>query len=133
MALAVDVSTKELERVASLAYEGQVVSVILCLSEDESLTADSLVSDWENAELSGNGYARYTVTMGAGSYNPTSARYELPTFNAQFTATGNLVYNTIVVLVGTSSYPHSVLTENPNISLVAGQVQTYRISLSCDD
>jgi len=133
MALDVNISTKELQRVAALAYEGEVASVMLCLRNDESLTEESLVSEWEDAELEGNGYVRQEVTIGTGSYSETNARYELPAFDVQFTATDSLIYDTIVIFIGESDHPYAIFTENPNIVLVAGQVQTYRISLNCDD
>jgi hypothetical protein len=133
MATDVSISTKELQRVASLAYEGQVASIMLCLRDDSSLTEESLVSEWESVELEGGGYVRQETTIGTGSYSQTNSRYELPTIDTQFTATGNLVYDAVVIFIGENDHPYAVLIETPNIVLVAGQTQTYRLSLNCDD
>ena len=85
-------------------------------------------------EKSGSGYVRYSTTVGAGSYSASNARYELPTIDAAFTATGTgYSYDRVVLYIDGATYPHSVITETPNIVLAAGQTQTYRLNLNCDD
>lgn len=133
MALGIAFSTKELERVAALAYEGEDISVMLCLIEDNLFDENTLVSEWETAEISGGGYSRYVEEIGTGSYSSTNARYQLPDIFAEFNATDTLIYDRIVIFIGTSLYPYAVLEEDPNILLSAGQTQTYKISLNCDD
>jgi hypothetical protein len=133
MALQVTISAKELERVAGLAYEGETISVMLCSLGGTEFDENTLISSWETTEVTGSGYERYTGTIGTGTYNSTSARYELPDVFAEFTSTDSLAYDRIVVFIGTSPYPYAVLEEDPNILLSAGQTQTYKISLNCDD
>jgi hypothetical protein len=135
MALTVSLSVKELERVAALAYEGETLKVMLTNVGATGYTSSSTVTNWQSVELaSSNGYARASTVIGTGSYNGTTARYELPNYDAVFTASGSgFTYDTIVVYVDGATYPHSVITESPNIVLVAGQTQTYRISLNTDD
>jgi hypothetical protein len=135
MAVSTVISQKELERVAALAYEGETLKVMLCQIGTSGFTPQSTVVNWQTVELaSANGYVRYSEVVGTGSYNATSGRYELPTIDAEFTASGaGLTFDTIVVYVDGATYPHSVITETPNIALQAGQVQTYRINLITDD
>jgi hypothetical protein len=135
MALTVSLSIKELQRVAELAYEGETLKVMLCNVGATGYTSSSTVSNWQSVELaSSNGYVRASTTVGVGSYNSSTARYELPDYDAIFTASGSgFTYDTVVVYINGATYPHSVITESPNIVLVAGQTQTYRISLNTDD
>lgn len=134
MALTAAISQKELERVAALAYEGETLKVMLCSIGATSYTAQSTVANWQSVEKSGNGYVRYSVVIGTGSYDGTDGRYELPTIDADFTATGaGYSYDRVVLYIDGATYPHSVLTESPNITLSAGQTQTYRIDLNTND
>ena len=134
MALTVSVSPKELERVAALAYEGEILKVMLCSVGATGYTAQSTVANWQSVEASGNGYVRYSEVIAAGSYDSTDGRYELPTIDAEFTASGvGYSYDRIVLYVDGATYPHSVIAENPNIVLSPGQTQTYRLNLNTDD
>jgi hypothetical protein len=134
MALTVQQSTKELARVANLAYEGETIKVALCNVGSTGYTAESTVTNWLTTELSGNGYSRFSLLLPTGAYDSVDARYEVPFFDAVFTASGSgFTYDRIVVYVDGATYPHSVITENPNIAIVAGQSKTYRILLSVDD
>lgn len=135
MALTVNVSPKELQRVAAACYEGQSLNVMLCNVGSSGYTSSSTVSNWQSVEIaSANGYTRATTTIATGSYSNTNARYELPSYDAVFNASGSgFTYDTVVIWVGSATYPHSVITETPSIVLLAGQTQTYRISLNTDD
>ena len=133
MAITTTISTKELERVAALAYEGETLKVMLCSVALTGYTAQSTVANWQSVEASGNGYVRYSEVIGTGSYNATSGKYELPTIDADFTATGAYSYDTVVLYIDGATYPHSIITENPNIVLSASQTQTYRLNLNTDD
>lgn len=134
MALTTTLSTKELARVAAAAYEGEEVNVMLCSVGATGYTAETTVANWQSVEQSGSGYVRYTATVGTGSYDSGDGRYELPDIDAAFTATGGgYSYDRVVVYFTGETYVHSVLSEDPNIVLAAGQTQTYRISLICDD
>jgi hypothetical protein len=134
MALTVQQSTKELARIADIAYEGETIKVALCNVGSTGYTAETTVTNWLTAELSGNGYTRYSLVLSTGSYDSGDARYEIPYFDATFTASGSgFSYDRIVVYVNGATYPHSVITENPNIALVPGQSKTYRIQLVVDD
>jgi hypothetical protein len=134
MAITTTISTKELERVAATAYEGETLEVMLCSVALTGFTAESSVSDWQTTEISGNGYVRYSEEIGVGSYNSTDGRYNLPVINAEFSASNlGFTYDRIVLYIDGASFPHSVIAENPNIVLLAGQTQTYRITLIQDD
>jgi hypothetical protein len=94
------------------------------------------VAQWDAAKISGNGYADITGTIGTGTYNATTARYELPQITATFTAAGgNWVYNTLYVVItdGSTSSIHSVIVESPAVTLVDGGSITYRVVLNTDD
>jgi hypothetical protein len=133
MAVSTVISQKELERVAALAYEGETVKVLLAQVGTSGYTAQSTVANWQSVELSGNGYVRYSEVIGTGAYNASTGRYELPVIDAEFTASAPYSYDTIVVYLDGATYPHSIITESPNIALAAGQTQTYRITLIADD
>jgi hypothetical protein len=134
MALTTTISPKELERVAALAYEGETIVVMLCSVGATGYTSQSTVAEWQEVEKSGNGYVRYTQVIEPGTFDNVEGRYELPDVDASFTATGaGYLYDRIVLYVEGSTYVHSVLVEDPNIALQADQVQTYRLSLFCDD
>jgi hypothetical protein len=134
MALTVQQSTKELARVANLAYEGETIKVALCNVGSTGYTAESTVTNWLTTEISGNGYSRFSLVLSTGAYDSVDARYEVPFFDAVFTASGSgFTYDRIVVYVDGATHPHSVITENPNIAMVPGQSKTYRILLSVDD
>jgi hypothetical protein len=134
MALTTTISQKELARVANLAYEGETLKVMLCSVGATGYTAESTVANWQSVEQSGNGYVRFSSVIATGSYDATDARYEIPALDAAFTATGaGYTYDRIVVYIDGATYIHSLIVEDPNIALAAGQTQTYRIQLVTDD
>jgi hypothetical protein len=134
MALTTAISQKELERVAALAYEGETLKVMLCSVGVSGFTAESTVANWQTVEQSGSGYVRYSEVIATGAYDAVDARYEMPANDADFTATGaGYTYDRIVVYIDGATYIHSLITEDPNIALAAGQTQTYRIQLTTDD
>jgi hypothetical protein len=134
MALTTTISQKELERVAALAYEGETLKVMLCSVGVSGFTAESTVANWQTVEQSGNGYVRYSELIATGAYDAVDARYEIPALDAAFTATGaGYTYDRIVVYIDGATYIHSLIVEDPNIALAAGQTQTYRIQLTTDD
>jgi hypothetical protein len=134
MAQTITISQKELQRVAALAYEGETLKVMLCSVGATGYTAQSTVANWQSVEKSGNGYSRFTATIATGSYDGTEAAYVMPDIDAAFTATGTgYSYDTVVIYINGETYLHSIIVESPNVTLVAGQTQTYRISLRQDD
>jgi len=134
MALTTSISQKELARVANLAYEGETLKVMLCSVGVSGFTAESTVANWQSVEQSGNGYVRFSSVIATGAYDAVDARYEIPALDAAFTATGaGYTYDRIVVYIDGATYIHSLITEDPNIALAAGQTQTYRIALVTDD
>lgn len=134
MALTTTVSQKELARVANAAYEGETLKVMLCSVGVTGYTAESTVANWQSVEQSGNGYVRFSSVIATGSYDAVDARYEIPNIDAAFTATGaGYNYDRIVIYIDGATYIHSLIVEDPNIALAAGQTQTYRIALVCDD
>lgn len=133
MAITVSVSAKELERIASLAYEGETAKVMLCANTN-ALTENDTVVSWQNVEIANNGYARYSQLITAGTYDTINNYYKLPDIVAEFNATNSgFFYDTVVVYIEGSVYPHSIFKENPTITLVAGQQQTYVIEIISDD
>lgn len=135
MAITTTISQNEMQRIAALAYEGKVLSVMLCSVGSSGYTAESSVADWQSVEVAtANGYQRFTATVGVGAFNANTGRYELPVINASFTATSaGYSYDRIVMFIGNSATVHSVLSEDPNIVLSAGQTQTYKLTLITDD
>jgi hypothetical protein len=134
MATTTTISQKELKRQAGLVFEGETLKVMLCSVGATGYTAESTVANWQSVEKSGNGYVRYSTTIGTGAYDAVSGTYKLPDIDAEFTATGaGYSYDRIVLYIDGETYIHSLIAEDPNITLSAGQTQTYRLSLRCDD
>lgn len=134
MALTASLSPKELQRVAVECYETRTLKVMLCSVGLTGYNSSSTVANWQSVEQVGNGYLRYSTSVAAGSYNTTAQKYLLPTIDAAFTcSTTSYSYDSIVLYIDGETYPHSVLTESPNITLQPGQTITYRLNLSTDD
>lgn len=134
MAQTISISQKELQRVAALAYEGKTLRVMLCTVGASGYTAQSTVANWQSVEKSGNGYVRFSSVIATGSYSGTAGAYVMPDIDAAFTATGaGYTFDTVVSYIDGATYPHSIITEAPAISLSAAQTQTYRLSLRQDD
>jgi hypothetical protein len=134
MATSSNISQKELKRQAGLCFEGKTLKVMLCAVGSSGYGAESTVSNWQSVELSGNGYARYSTTIGTGSYDSGTGTYKLPDINAAFTASGvGFTYDRVILYINGETYIHSVITEAPSIVLSPGQTQTYTLSLRQDD
>lgn len=134
MARTLTISQKELKRAAAAAYEGKAIRVMLCSVASTGYDAESTVTNWQSAELSGNGYARVSATIGTGSYDGTAAAYLLPDIDAVFSATGSgFTFDRVVTYINGETYVHSIVAESPAVVLNPGQTVTYRISLRTDD
>lgn len=136
MAITTAISQAELARLAADAYEGKDYRICLALNGATGLTVNSSVAAWDGEELSGNGYARVTGTIGTGSWDATDLRYEMPQIEAEFQASGGtLTYDTVYTIIddGVTETLHSIIVETPAISLVDGASIIYRITLATDD
>jgi hypothetical protein len=134
MSLTAIVPQRELAYQADLAFEGETFKLFLALNSG-SLTAESNLSAWEAVECSGGGYAAATGTIGTGSWNGTTGRYEPPILTITVTATGGgFSYDSIVLKVGTTRTHVANLTTLPStVALAAGQSRTYQVQLAQDD
>lgn len=134
MAQTTTISQKELERQAAACFEGETLKVMLCSVGATGYTAESTVTNWQSVEQSGNGYVRYSTTIGTGAYDATTGTYKLPDIDASFTATSTgYTYDRVVLYIDGETYIHSLVAEDPAIVLSAGQTQTYRLSIRQDD
>lgn len=134
MALTTGISQKELKRQAGLVYEGKTLKVMLASVGSSGYTAESTVANWQSVELSGNGYTRYSASIGVGSYDSGTGTYKIPDINASYTASGvGFTYDRVILYIDGETYIHSMLTESPAIVLSPGQTQTYTLSLRQDD
>ena len=133
--LTTTIAPKELERQAAAAFQGKYWRIFLALRQDTGLSATSTIAAWEAEKVAtANGYADVTGTIGTGSYNNTTAAYELPACTATFTATGaGYQYDSIIVQVDGSTYPHSVGLFSEAIVMAAGQTKVYSVALVQDD
>lgn len=134
MALTTSISKYELARQAAAAFEGQTYTVFLA-TRGQGMDENSLAADWTAVKASGGGYADVTGTLATGSYSGTNARYELPAITAVFTATQapGITYDTICLLIGSSTYLHSTLSEPASVALAIGQSKTYTFVIALDD
>jgi len=134
MAQTTTISQKELKRQAGLVFEGKTLYVMLCSVGATGYTSESTVANWQSVEKSGNGYARFSQAIGTGAYDATTGTYKMPDIDAAFTATGaGYSYDRVVLYISGETYIHSLIAEDPNITLSVGQTQTYRLSLRHDD
>lgn len=136
MALTITITPGELARQASLIYQGKAWEVFLVNNGALSppLTATNTYAEWKAAEVSGNGYAPVEGSISFGSYNETTARFEMPPIVAGFTAAGGPIdYDTVCVRVGGGTYLHSVQVETAPDPIADGYSRTYLISLIQDD
>jgi len=142
VALTATLSSQEFARISALAYEGLACRVSLHVNSG-ALTAESTITDWDAVKLpTANGYADFTVaSLPGGGLDPGSDdRWEIggtPGANtyieAAFTAEGaGFSFDTVMIQVGSATYPHSILVEAPSVTVAAGQTQTYRIQLLID-
>lgn len=135
MAQTTTISQQELKRQAGLCFEGKTLNVALASVGATGYTAETAVSSWQSVEKSGNGYVRYTSsTIAVGAYDAVTGTYKLPDIEATFTATGSgYSYDRVLLWFTGETYLHSLIAEDPNITLSAGQTQTYKLSIRQDD
>lgn len=132
MAVSLTISQKELERQAKAVFEGK--NYKLFLATKGALTAESTTAAWEAVEVTGNGYAAVTGSVGVGAWSTVNGRYELPSINGTFTATGaGFTYDTICLVIDGSANLHSINVEAPAITLAGGQSKSYTLTLAQDD
>lgn len=121
----------ELEFEHDLVLEGQTYKVFAAATG--SLTIASSLSLWEAAELAAtNGYAAVTGTVGTGSLNSTTGRWESPVLSGQFgPATGaGFQYDAVIIKIGSSrTMPYAVNLLSSPIVLAAGQSRGFNITL----
>jgi hypothetical protein len=130
MALTFSISPKELERQSALSFEGRTLYVMLCNVAETGYDKNSTVADWQSTEVTGNGYIRWSGILEIGSYNLSNSSYDIPSVFAEFSASSaGYSYDTVIAYLDGETYIHSLFVESPNIPLIAGQNQTYKIQL----
>lgn len=111
----------------------------LCLAQNGgSLTQASTTAQWDAAEISGNGYSRFTWTLPAGSYDGTAGRFQAPVQQATFTASiggVGLTYNAIYLVLGSGTGQNitwdtgvtAIFAESPSVALAPGEPKAYNV------
>jgi hypothetical protein len=120
----------ELEYEAGLVLTGKAYKVFLATTG--SLTLTSTLTAWEAAELATSaGYAAVTGTVGTGSYNGTTGRFEAPVITGQFgPATGaGFTFDAMVIKLASRTKPYAVNLYASPITLAAGQSRAFSITL----
>lgn len=124
---------------------GQNKQARLCLAQNAgSLSQFSTTAQWDAAELSGNGYGRFTWTLPNGAYDSTAARFQVPIQQATFTASAGgsgLAFNSLYLVLGTGSGNNitwntgvtAIFTESPSVALAPGEPRAYNIRLFTDN
>ena len=132
----------EAGRIFANDYQGKRAR--LCLANNTtSLGITSTTAQWDAAELSGNGYARYEWTIPAGAYNATTERFEAAVQAASFQASSGgagLSWNTAYLVLGTISGGVTtwftgvsfVLVESPSVALAPGEPRGYNVLIFSD-
>ena len=124
------VTQGELEYEAGLVLTGLTYKVFLATTG--SLTVASTLSDWEAAELAATGgYVAVTGTVGTGSYNATTGRFEAPVITGQFgPATGaGFTFDAMVIKLPSRTKPYAVNLYSSPVTLAAGQSRGFSIAL----
>jgi len=127
------ISTKELQRQATLCFVGKTLNVMLCSAGTSGFTKESTVAQWQSVEKTEAGYTRYSGVVASGSYDNSLGLYRIPDIDVEFTPTTSMNYDTVILYFTGETYIHSIISESPAIALYPGQTQTYRISLRQDD
>jgi hypothetical protein len=127
MTLNATITPKELERQATEAFIGKSWRVFLALRQGTGLSVTSTSAAWTAEKVpTANGYTDATGTIAAGTYNTTTAAYELAALTATFTSTGaGYSYDSVIIQVDNATYPHSVILFDAPIFLAAGQTKVY--------
>ena len=127
----------EAGRIFSNDYAGKRAR--LCLANNTSgLGLTSTAAQWDAAELSGNGYARYEWTIASGGYNNTTERFEVSNVLASFQASSGgagLSWNSVYLVLGTISGGVTtwltgvsfLLVESPTVALAPGEPRGYNV------
>lgn len=124
----------EAGRIWAASYAGQTARACLAVNTG-SLSASSTAAQWDAAEISGNGYARHTWTLPAGSYNTTTERFEAPPQLVQFQASANglgLSWDALYIVIGSNTGISFLLTEAPSVALYPGEPRGYNLTLFTD-
>ena len=103
MTATASVSTKELDRIASVAYTGKVVEGFLAYDPGDTLTVESTAAAWDALELTvgTNGYARVQNILGTPVSDTAGVDVTYPYADFPYTASGgNLTFDTLCVRVG---------------------------------
>lgn len=136
MTLTITITPGELARQAALVYQGKSFEVFLVENATQPipLTAADTYAAWKAIEISGNGYAAISGTVGFGAYSEANGRFEVAPLVAAFGATGgDISFDTVCVKVGAGEYLHSIQVEDPAVTIPDGGGRTYLISLAQDD
>lgn len=81
-----------------------------------------------------NGYIKVTNSTGDdGIYEIANVSALSMTLSSRTPLPLSIASGPSVTLTKASLYPYAIITEDPNITLVAGQTQTYRVDLNTDD
>lgn len=136
MAVSMVITPGELERQASLCYENKMLRV-MCLSDPgrqiEVTDSMSTCLGYQVPEGMG-GYEIFEQAVPTGWYDPQNTRYQLPPIYASFNGVEQgFTYDTLVVEINRSNYPHSIIRVSDPLTLSHGQIKTYRITLIHDD
>lgn len=125
------ITTGELEYEHGLVLAGQSFKVFAATTG--SLTAASTLAAWEAAELaSTGGYAAVTGTVGSGSLNATTGRWESPVLSGQFgPATGaGFQYDAVIIKVGSvRTKPYAISLLPFPVVISAGQSRGFQFTI----
>jgi hypothetical protein len=120
----------EVEYEAGLILTGVAYKVFLATAGNLTLT--SSLTAWENAELaSSGGYSAVTGTVGNGTYNANTGRFNAPEITGQFgPATGaGFTFDAMVIKLAGRSKPYAINLYTVPIVLAAGQSRGFSITL----
>lgn len=136
MAVSMVITPGELKRQASLCYEGKKLRA-MCLSDPgrQLEITDSMARCLEYQITPGTGgYEIFEQSIQTGWYDPTNNRYQLPPIYVSFASVEQgFTYDTVIVEINRSDFPHSIIRLSQPLTLKHGQIKTYRITLIHDD
>lgn len=120
-----------------LLYQSDTVLVgkayKIFLANRGSLTEASPITSWEANEVTvANGYAAITGTVGTGSYNAATQRYEAPVITGTFgPATGiGFTFDTMVIKLAGRTLAYAINQYALPVTLAAGQTRGFTLTLA---
>jgi hypothetical protein len=125
-----EITPKELERQAGNSFVGKAWRAYLALLSG-GLTSASTTAAWDALKLTTGGASELSGTIGAGSFDAGTGKFNLPSLMLEWTGTGGgFTYDRLILIVDNATYPHSIISEPSPVVVMAGDPVSYELELA---